>query len=115
MSLKLNAAKLLVFVTYMVALANAAATQTEQASKPAGDSTLKATSTGKKSILNGPFAPSQTYASPGQLTAWHARLWFLIGFFIALVWVLKAMMTIDDVKNRDTILFAKFLTNVKDK
>lgn len=59
--------------------------------------------------------PGVSYASVGQLTAWQARLWFTIFFFIALVWVVVVTVQIDDVKNRDTILFAKFLTNVKDK
>jgi hypothetical protein len=60
--------------------------------------------------VKGPYV-----ANPGELTRKQAAIWvpiFLVFFVAAAVF---AIYKIDDVKNRDTILYAKFIANLKEK
>jgi len=51
----------------------------------------------------------------GMVTRRQAAIWVPIVFFMIAISVIYAMFKIDDVKNRDTILYAKFIANLKDK
>lgn len=56
-----------------------------------------------------------TFADVGVITRKQAGIWVPIIFAIITVASVYALFAIDDVKNRDTILYAKFLANLKDK
>ena len=51
----------------------------------------------------------------GLITRRQAAIWTPIVFFMIVVAAVYAMYAIDDIKSRDTILYAKFLANLKDK
>ena len=51
----------------------------------------------------------------GVITRRQAAIWTVIAFAIMTVAAVVALYKIDDVKNRDTILYAKFLANLKDR
>ena len=54
-------------------------------------------------------------ANPGKLTLRQAAIWLPIVMFLITLYAVIAIYHIDDVKNRDTILYAKFIANLKDK
>ena len=54
-------------------------------------------------------------ADAGTITRKQAGIWIPILFAIISVAAVYALYAIDDVKNRDTILYAKFLANLKDR
>ena len=54
-------------------------------------------------------------ANAGIITRKQAGIWTPIVFAIISVAAVYALFAIDDKKNRDTILYAKFLANLKDK
>ena len=54
-------------------------------------------------------------ADAGVITRKQAGIWVPIVFAIISVAAVYALFAIDDKKNRDTILYAKFLANLKDK
>ena len=58
---------------------------------------------------------SQTRSNPGLLTRRQAAIWTPIVFFIIAIAAVYALFAIDDIKKRDTILYAKFLANLKDR
>ena len=62
-------------------------------------------------VVNTPAAP----ADPGVLTRKQAAIWIPIVFALISVAAVYALYAIDDIKNRDTILYAKFLANLKDR
>ena len=62
-----------------------------------------------------PGASGPYVANPGELTRKEVGIWFPIIFFIVVIYSVVAIWQIDDVKNRDTILYAKFIANLKDK
>ena len=45
----------------------------------------------------------------------QAKIWFMIAFVIIIVASVVALFKIDQVDKRDTILYAKFLANLKDR
>ena len=51
----------------------------------------------------------------GVITRRQIGIWIPIIFIIISVASIYALFAIDDKKNRDTILYAKFLANLKDK
>lgn len=51
----------------------------------------------------------------GVITRRQIGIWIPIIFVIISVASIYALFAIDDKKNRDTILYAKFLANLKDK
>ena len=51
----------------------------------------------------------------GAVTRRQAAIWAGILFAVIAVSAVYALYSIDDVKNRDTILYAKFLANLKDR
>ena len=51
----------------------------------------------------------------GVITRKQAAIWVTITLTIIAVVSVIALYAIDDVKNRDTILYAKFLANLKDR
>ena len=53
--------------------------------------------------------------NPGVITRRQAAIWTFIMLVIMLVPAVVALYKIDDIKNRDTILYAKFLANLKDR
>ena len=59
-------------------------------------------------------APAQA-ADAGVITRKQAGIWIPIMMAINSVAAVYALYAIDDVKNRDTILYAKFLANLKDR
>ena len=54
-------------------------------------------------------------ANPGELTRKQAAIWIPVVFVIFVLAAVLAIYRIDDVKNRDTILYAKFIANLKEK
>ena len=54
-------------------------------------------------------------SNPGLLTRRQAAIWVPIVFFIIAIAAVYALFAIDDIKKRDTILYAKFLANLKDR
>ena len=58
---------------------------------------------------------SLPYADPGEMTRKQAAIWFPILFFIIVIASVYALFAIDDIKSRDTILYAKFIANLKDR
>ena len=60
-------------------------------------------------------AVPQTKSNPGLLTRRQAAIWTPIVFFIIAIAAVYALFAIDDIKKRDTILYAKFLANLKDR
>ena len=54
-------------------------------------------------------------ANAGELTRKQAAIWLPIALVIFTVGAVLALYSIDDVKNRDTILYAKFIANLKEK
>ena len=54
-------------------------------------------------------------ANAGVITRKQAAIWIPIIFAIVSVAAVYALFAIDDKKNRDTILYAKFLANLKDR
>ena len=59
-------------------------------------------------------SPAQA-ADAGVITRKQAGIWIPIMMAIISVASVYALYAIDDVKNRDTILYAKFLANLKDR
>ena len=51
----------------------------------------------------------------GRLTRRQAGIWVPIVFFLIAIPATIALFQIDDKKNRDTILYSKFLANLKDR
>lgn len=51
----------------------------------------------------------------GVITRKQAAIWIPIIFALIAIGAVYALYAIDDIKNRDTILFAKFLANLKDR
>jgi len=49
------------------------------------------------------------------ITRKQAAIWIPIIFAIISILSVYALYAIDDVKSRDTILYAKFLANLKDR
>ena len=56
-----------------------------------------------------------TAANAGVITRKQAAIWIPIIFAIISILSVYALYAIDDVKSRDTILYAKFLANLKDR
>ena len=54
-------------------------------------------------------------ANAGVVTRKQAAIWIPILLAIISVASVYALYAIDDIKNRDTILYAKFLANLKDR
>ena len=54
-------------------------------------------------------------ANAGVITRKQAAIWIPILLAIISVASVYALYAIDDIKNRDTILYAKFLANLKDR
>jgi hypothetical protein len=54
-------------------------------------------------------------ANPGQLVSVQAFIWVPIILTLILLSMTCMMMYMDGDKSRDTILYAKFISNVKDK
>ena len=54
-------------------------------------------------------------ANAGVVTRKQAAIWMPILLAIISVASVYALYAIDDIKNRDTILYAKFLANLKDR
>ena len=63
--------------------------------------------------------PTSTFevksANAGIITRKQAGIWVPIVFAAISVAAVYALFAIDDKKNRDTILYAKFLANLKDR
>ena len=73
-------------------------------------SSTKTATTDTDTITIGPYV-----ADPGTLTRRQACIWLPIAMFLIVLYATIAIYKIDDVKNRDTILYAKFIANIKDK
>lgn len=54
-------------------------------------------------------------ANAGELTRRQAAIWIPIVFVVFTVGAVYALYGIDDPKHRDTILYAKFIANLKEK
>ena len=61
-----------------------------------------------------PTAPTVA-ANAGVITRKQAAIWIPILLAIISVASVYALYAIDDIKSRDTILYAKFLANLKDR
>jgi hypothetical protein len=55
------------------------------------------------------------FANVGVITRTQAAIWMPIIMVIIVIAAVYALFAIDDKKNRDTILYAKFLANLKDR
>ena len=71
-------------------------------------------SAGTTEVLNDNMAPAVA-ADAGVITRKQAGIWIPIIMAIISVAAVYALYAIDDIKNRDTILYAKFLANLKDR
>ncbi len=69
--------------------------------------------TGDKTASN--TEPSLMTTNVGVITRKQAGIWIPITFAIISVAAVYALFAIDDKKQRDTILYAKFLANLKDR
>lgn len=58
---------------------------------------------------------SQLLPNVGMVTRRQAAIWTPIVFFMIAIAAIYALFKIDVVEKRDTILYAKFLANLKDK
>ena len=56
-----------------------------------------------------------TAANAGVITRKQAAIWIPIILAIITIASVYALYAIDDIKSRDTILYAKFLANLKDR
>jgi len=54
-------------------------------------------------------------SNAGVITRKQAAIWIPIILAIISIAAVYALYAIDDIKSRDTILYAKFLANLKDK
>ena len=72
------------------------------------------TKTGEPSANDVATAPTMA-ANAGVVTRKQAAIWIPILLAIISVASVYALYAIDDIKNRDTILYAKFLANLKDR
>ena len=91
------------FAVWLCFFLNAAlAANTNQATAKATESAVGATATGMA-------------ADAGVITRRQAGIWIPIILAMISVAAVYALYGIDDVKNRDTILYAKFLANLKDR
>lgn len=54
-------------------------------------------------------------SNAGTLTRRQACIWLPIVLALTVFFAVVAVYKIDDPKNRDTILYAKFITNLKEK
>ena len=70
---------------------------------------------GKKNAATATQGTVSRYANPGELTRKQVGIWLPIGMVLITIAAVYAIYGIDDVKNRDTILYAKFIANLKDK
>ena len=86
-------------LTYFVFIVEAADTKGEKATKASANG-----------LTRGPFV-----ADAGALTRRQAAIWLPIGMLLIVIGAVFAIYRIDDVKSRDTILYAKFIANLKDK
>ena len=73
-------------------------------------STTAAPKEGSADLPKGPYV-----ADPGTLTRRQACIWLPIIMLLIVIYAVIAIYKIDDVKNRDTILYAKFIANLRDK
>ncbi len=81
-------------------------------------SILPSTAMAKVEGATSPTAPTDVQlmkTNVGVITRKQAAIWTIIAFAIMTVAAVVALYKIDDVKNRDTILYAKFLANLKDR
>ena len=62
-----------------------------------------------------PIVPDLNLSNNGAITRKQAAIWSGIMIAIISVGAVYALYGIDDIKNRDTILYAKFLANLKDR
>ena len=62
-----------------------------------------------------PIVPDLNLSNNGAITRKQAGIWTGITMTIIIIGAVYALYGIDDVKNRDTILYAKFLANLKDR
>ena len=62
-----------------------------------------------------PIVPDLNLSNNGAITRKQAAIWSGIMIAIISIGAVYALYGIDDVKNRDTILYAKFLANLKDR
>lgn len=62
------------------------------------------------------FAGWELYeTNNGVITRKQAAIWVTITLILITVASVYALYAIDDIKSRDTILYAKFLANLKDR
>lgn len=66
-------------------------------------------------MAEGEYVKGPNVADPGQLTRRQAAIWLPIVLVLGVCGAVYALYSIDDVKNRDTILYAKFIANLKEK
>ena len=69
----------------------------------------------KDSATTTEYAKSPYAADAGKLTRRQVGIWFPIMFFLIILSAVYALFAIDDPKHRDTILYAKFIANLKEK
>lgn len=60
-------------------------------------------------------ASMMEFTNAGVITRKQAAIWLPIVFLIIIVASVYALFAIDDKPNRDTILYSKFLANLKEK
>ena len=94
-------ARFLVMFCFLMSLAMAAS-----GTKPTG---------GLASSIPEPYVSDLNASNNGAITRKQAAIWIAIMIAIISVSAVYALYSIDDVKNRDTILYAKFLANLKDR
>ena len=94
-------ARFLVMFCFLMNLAMAAS-----GTKPTG---------GLAASIPEPYVPDLNASNNGAITRKQAAIWIAIMIAIISVSAVYALYSIDDVKNRDTILYAKFLANLKDR
>lgn len=68
----------------------------------------------KSRVLSNTEQKVGVYANPpvSNIVAVQSAIWVTVGLVVVLFFTLRAMLSMDDNKEQDTILYAKFLANV---
>jgi hypothetical protein len=69
----------------------------------------------QRRALSSAFNPNKPYTEApafSYIVSLQAAIWVVVTLVIVLFFTLRAMLAMDDNKEQDTILYAKFLANV---
>jgi hypothetical protein len=69
----------------------------------------------KGRVLSNAYDPTEPYTKTpavSYIVSLQSAIWVTVGLVVVLFFTLQAMLRMDDNKEQDTILYAKFLANV---